>query len=270
MDVTIVIPVFNQLHYTRQCLHSLNASGCVDEMIVVVNNASTDGTAEFLSRSPGLRVIQNSENRACAAAWNQGFLASRTEWALFLNNDVVLPPGWLENLLAFAEKEKADIASPAMGEGELDYDLAAYARKFTGRMKTVQRRNTANGACFLVRRRVFEAIGNFDESFCRGGNEDDDFFLRARLAGFKLATTGGAYIHHFGDVTQSAVRQTFGLSREETIRYFRAKWKINWLQRRWARMQRKLISAWRKWSELSRHGHTLRERRRNGRTLYYG
>jgi glycosyltransferase involved in cell wall biosynthesis len=176
MDVTIVIPVFNQLHYTRQCLDSLNAAGCADGMIVVVNNASTDGTAEFLARRPGLRVIQNSENRACAAAWNQGFLASRTEWTLFLNNDVVVPPGWLENLAAFAEKETADIASPAMGEGQLDYALADYARKFTAKMKTVQRRNTANGACFLVRRRVFEAIGNFDESFCRGGNEDDDFF----------------------------------------------------------------------------------------------
>jgi N-acetylglucosaminyl-diphospho-decaprenol L-rhamnosyltransferase len=258
------------LHYTRQCLESLNAAGCADEIIVVINNASTDGTAEFLAGRPGLRVIQNQQNRACAAAWNQGFQASQTAWTLFLNNDVVVPPGWLEDLIAFAEKEKTDIASPAMGEGRLDYDLTAYAREFTARMKNVQRQKIANGACFLVHRRVFEAVGNFDENFCKGGNEDDDFFRRARLAGFKLAMTGGAYIHHFGGVTQLAIIEVNGSHREETIRYFRAKWKINWLQRRWSRIHRKLVSAWRKWSEWLRHGHTLRERRQNGRTLHDG
>ncbi len=270
MKATIVIPVFNQLHYTRQCLDSLNAAGCADEMIVVVNNASTDGTAEFLAGRPGLRAIQNPENRACAAAWNQGFAASQTAWTLFLNNDVVVPPDWLENLIAFAEKEKVDVASPAMGEGELDYDLRDYARRFTARTKNVRRRKTASGACFLVHRRVFETIGNFDENFRKGGNEDDDFFRRAKLAGFELAVTGGAYIHHFGCVTQLAIVQTTGPYRDETIRYFRAKWKINWFERRTARVNRALMSAWRKWSELLRSGHTLRERRRNGKTLHYG
>jgi GT2 family glycosyltransferase len=270
MNATIVIPIFNQLDYTRQCLDSLNAAGCADEMIVVINNASTDGTAAFLAGRPGLRVIHNPENRACAAAWNQGLQASRTAWTLFLNNDVVVPPGWLENLIAFAEKENVDIASPAMGEGELDYDLAAYARQFTARMKTVQREKTATGACFLVRRRVFEATGNFDENFRKGGNEDEDFFRRARLAGFKLAVTGGAYIHHFGHVTQRSLCETACARRDETLRYFRAKWKINWLERRRARLQRIFLGAWRKWSELARHGHTLRERRQNGKILHRG
>jgi GT2 family glycosyltransferase len=114
MDVTIVIPVFNQLEFTRQCLESLAAAGYDDSMIAVVNNASTDGTAEFLATRPKLRVIHNPENRACAAAWNQGFEARKTKWTVFLNNDTVLSPGWLESLVAFAEKEGVDIASPAI------------------------------------------------------------------------------------------------------------------------------------------------------------
>ena len=268
MDVTIVIPVFNQLHYTRQCLESLNAAGYPDAMIVVVNNASTDGTAEFLATRPALRVISNSENRACAAAWNQGFQASTTKWTVFLNNDTALPSGWLESLIAFAEKNGVAVASPAMGEGELDYDLNGHTRKFTARMKNVARHGTAFGACFMVACEVFAAIGGFDENFRKGGNEDDDFFWRTRLAGFKLAISGGSYIHHFGNMTQKAVVAERGSHRAETIAYFRAKWKIGWFKRRWLRLSRKTIEAWWKWNERLRHGHTLNELHLGGKIFH--
>ena len=269
MDVTIVIPVFNQLHFTRQCLESLNAAGCDDSMIVVVNNASTDGTAEFLAARPKLRVIHNPENRACAAAWNQGFAASKTKWTLFLNNDTLLPPGWLESLVDFAEKNGVDIASPGMGEGDLDYDLAGYAREYVAKMKTVQRRGAASGVCFMVARRVFEAIGNFDENFNKGGNEDTDFFWRAQKADIQMTVSGCAYIHHFGSVTQKALKTERGSTRAETVGYFRKKWKINWVQRRWLRWRRKAIGTWWRWSELSRHGHTLIEQRIAGKRRYH-
>ncbi len=268
MDATIVIPVFNQLHYTRQCLESLNAGGYPDAMIVIVNNASTDGTAEFLAHRTALRVIHNSENRACAAAWNQGFQASTTRWTMFLNNDVAVPPGWLESLAAFAESEHVAVASPATGEGELDYELNVYASAFVARMKKVQRRDTAYGSAFMVSRDVFETIGGFDENFRRGGNEDDDLFWRARQAGFKLAVSGCAYMHHFGHMTQKIVVAERGPSREENINYFRQKWKISWPRRRWLRLRRKAIEARWIWTERLRYGHTLREYRRDGKLFY--
>ncbi len=268
MNATIVIPVFNQLPYTRQCLDSLNASGCADTAIVVIDNASTDGTREYLASRPSLRTIRNLENRACAAAWNQGFQTSTTPWTVFLNNDVVLPAGWLENLIVFAEKEKVQIACPAMGEGELNYDLEKYAQNFTARMKTVHRFNKAHGACFLVHRRVFETIGGFDENFRKGGNEDVDFFMRARLAGFRLAWTGCSYIHHFGSITQKALASQHGSTRNETIGYFRAKWKINWFQRCWMRWNRRTTEMLTGWNERLRFGHTLRAWRMNGKTYY--
>jgi N-acetylglucosaminyl-diphospho-decaprenol L-rhamnosyltransferase len=269
VDATIVIPVFNQLHFTRQCLESLNAAGCADAMVVVVNNASTDGTAEFLDQRPGLRVIHNPENRAVSAAFNQGFKASTTAWIVFLNNDVVVVPGWLENLVAFAENENVDIASPAMGEGELNYDLQDYARDFIARMKNVRRRNVANSPCILVHRRVFETIGGFDENFRKTGNEDEDFFRRARLVGFRLTITGGAYIHHFGNITQKAVVAEKGSHRDENVSYFRAKWKIGWLERRWMKLRQKAMTAWRTWSERWRHGHTLREKHIEGKIVFH-
>jgi GT2 family glycosyltransferase len=268
MDATIVIPVFNQLAHTQECLKSLNTSGCPDTMIVVVNNNSTDGTVEYLAQRPQLRVIHNAENRACAAAWNQGFYASATKWTVFLNNDVVASLGWLQNLVAFAEREGVDIASPAMGEGELNYDLDLYAHEFVWRMCKVRRRGAASGTCFMVSRKIFDSVGPFDENFRRGGNEDTDFFWRAKRAGFQLAVTGCAYIHHYGGVTQKAVIAKEGSSRKATITYFRQKWGLTWPKRRWMQMCQRTAGVWWKWGEWLRHGHTLRERRLNGKILY--
>jgi N-acetylglucosaminyl-diphospho-decaprenol L-rhamnosyltransferase len=264
MDVTIVIPVFNQLHFTRQCLESLNATGCDDSMIVVVNNASTDGTAEFLAMRPNLRVIQNFENRACAAAWNQGFTASKTKWTVFLNNDTLVPTGWLENLVGFAEENGVDIASPGIGEGDLDYDLTSYAHEFTTKMKHARREGMASGVCFMVSHRVFEIVGGFDENFRKGGSEDDDFFWRARGAGFKLCISGRAYIYHVGSITRKALKVMRGPAREETVGYFRKKWGLKWHHRRWLRIRRKITGAWVATSERLRYGHSLLEYRRNG------
>ena len=268
MEVTVIIPVHNQLHFTRQCLDSLNASGVADAHLVVVNNASTDGTAEFLATRPALRVITNTENRACAAAWNQGLHASATDWILFLNNDVLAPAGWLENLVAFAEKSGASVVSPALGEGELDYDFGGYAREFMAAMHAATRPHIESGVAFLVHRRVFERVGGFDENFRKGGNEDTDFFWRAQAAGFKLATTGSSYLHHFGSVTQTALKAERGSTRAETIGYFRAKWKLGWLKRRWLRLQRKLRAAvWRR-RELRAHGRTLIATRAHGKIIH--
>src|SRR5688572_14884326 len=102
--ISIVIPVFNQLHYTRNCLESLGKSRMHDAKIVVVNNGSSDGTREFLAKISSVHVIENETNRGCAAAWNQGVRALKAEWTVVLNNDVLVWERWLEELLDFAEK----------------------------------------------------------------------------------------------------------------------------------------------------------------------
>ena len=114
LDVAIVIPVFNELPYTINCLESLKQSGVRDSQILIVNNGSTDGTTEFLAGRPEIRVIHNPENRGCGFAWNQGTKASSSVWTIVMNNDVLVVPGWIEGLVGFAEKEGFDVVSPAM------------------------------------------------------------------------------------------------------------------------------------------------------------
>jgi N-acetylglucosaminyl-diphospho-decaprenol L-rhamnosyltransferase len=216
-------------------------------------------------------VIRNPDNRGCAAAWNQGVRATSSDWVLIINNDVMVTEGCLPALVGFAQKHALGIASPAMREGELNYDLATYAREFTAEMREVSRWGTASGVCFLVRRQVFEAVGLFDEQFRVGQFEDADFFLRARKAGFRLGTAGGAFIHHFGSVTQGALRGNDPrLPYEaENRAYFRKKWRLGWGRRRWLRLQ--AFTASTRWRLLERwqHGHTLSEKWLVGELRFY-
>ena len=77
MKYSIVIPVLNQLHYTRQCVDSLLAVGAPLESLLVINNGSTDETAEYLSANPQIPSINNDVNLGCGGAWTQGALANK-------------------------------------------------------------------------------------------------------------------------------------------------------------------------------------------------
>lgn len=271
LDVTIVIPLFNQLAYTRICMESLKATVGERARILVVDNGSTDGTAEYLADCTGVSVISNRANLGCAGAWNQGVRGTDSEWVVILNNDVILSPGWLEGLVGFAEEEGFDVVSPAIREGEYNYDIADYAGGFVQRMGGAVRRGVADGICFMVRRRVFETIGLFDENFRIGQFEDADFFRRVAAAGFRLGTTGRSFIHHFGSITQKALGQ--GRVEKpyvaENRAYYRQKWRLTWWKRFWLRRRSKLRAFLWRTGERVRSGHTLKEKWLGGRLRYY-
>src|SRR5438093_2669511 len=146
-QVSLVIPVYNQVHYTKQCVASITRWTDLPYELVIVDNASTDGTGEFLS-SLESKVITNPSNVGCAKAWNQGVLASQGKVIGILNNDIVVTPGWLYGLLRFMDHKGHGIVSPAAREGRLDYDLEQYAADFSRRCGDASR-STIYGACML-------------------------------------------------------------------------------------------------------------------------
>jgi GT2 family glycosyltransferase len=257
--VSLVVALYNQLAYTERCLASIEACTKPPYELILIDNGSTDGTPEFL-RTLRHRTILNDKNLGCAKAWNQGIRASKGNVIGILNNDIVLTPGWLENLLAFMERTRHGIVSPAAREGALDYDLDGYAREFTDRC-SVATRSEIYGACFLVKREVFDRIGLFDEAFSYGGCEDVDFLWRAQQAGVTVGMTGAVLIHHFVMVTQDAIKkhETRAFPKAN-LAHFEAKWKRtvrgSWFNRRWD----DLSASWRKRYERFRYGHTLVEK----------
>lgn len=269
--VSIIIPLYNQLSFTKDCLESLQRTTSAVVEIILVDNASTDGTAEFLSTLAGVTVIANTQNGGCSVAWNQGARAASSEWIVVLNNDVLLSNGWLEGLLTAAAQWELDIVTPAIREGEYNYNIGAYAQELNSRMKNVIRKGTANGICFMVNRRVFSTIGFFDENFRIGQYEDKDFFLRASQAGFRLGTVGSSFLHHFGSVTQKSMKSTrvakpYAL---ENKAYFIRKWKLPWWKRAFSRNRSRLTSWLQSRKELLLYRHSLMEIWKDGRLRYY-
>lgn len=257
--VSLVIPVYNQLVHTMQCLESILRLPDKGDEIIVVDNASTDGTPEYL-KGVGVTVISNATNLGCARAWNQGIRASRGGVVGILSNDIVVTPGWLPALLRFMEQKGHGIVSPAMREGPLDYELDRYAAEFTAACREATRPGLL-GPCMLVRREVFDKAGLFDEGFSYGGCEDVDFLWQAQKAGITAGVTGAAFIHHFGMVTQKAVKKS-GTSAYATqnLAYFQRKWgrtvRGNWWQRRLTGLR----DRWMERMEKIRYGHRLVER----------
>jgi len=269
--VSVVIPVLNQLNYTKICLDSIRNEDLQGVEIIVVDNGSSDGTAEYLGKQDGFLTITNGENRGVAAAWNQGADKAQGEWIIFLNNDVIVSPGWLKGLLDAACAYGFDVVSPGIREGEYNYDIGEYSSEYITRMKDVLRRGVSDGICFMVNWRVFGKIGSFDENFRIGQFEDVDFFRRAKLAGFRLGTTGRAVIHHFGSITQDAIRsrRKAGPYEEENRLYFRKKWRHYWWRRRMEKLARGFRQfVWRS-KERTFHGHSLKERWIGDRLRYY-
>ena len=256
---SLVIPVYNQLDYTKRCLDSIFKWTEPPFELILVDNASSDGTRDYLQTVPAT-VITNDRNLGCAKAWNQGIRSSRTDLVAILNNDIVVTPGWLSGLRLYMEVHRHGIVSPAAREGVLDYDLESYAKQYTDRCRSAARAELY-GACLVIARRVFDRIGLFDEVFGYGGCEDIDFQWRAMQAGFTVGMTGSVLIHHFSMVTQSAIVRAENQSYStENLRHFTAKWKRtvrgNWLQRRWAGIKQAARESY----EAARYGHTLVER----------
>lgn len=255
---SIIIAVYNQLAYTKWCLEAICKWTSLPFELIIIDNASTDGTADFLRESDA-SVIVNDTNHGCAVAWNQGINASHGNYVVIMNNDVVVTPGWLEALIDFMEKNGHGIVSPSVREGEMNYDLINYSKSFTNICQRAWRPEIW-ACCMLMRRSLFDAVGLFDEQFFVG-YEDTDFIWRCKQAGFTIGMTGSALVHHFSQVTQKKLKAMGRLDYGEiNAEKFFKKWgqsaKGTWLNRKINRIRKNYWIV----SEKILYGHTLVEK----------
>jgi GT2 family glycosyltransferase len=239
LDCSIIIPVYNRWNYTQVCLEGIANYDARAAEVIVVDNRSTDETQAGLQSFPEIRVVSNSTNQGCAKAWNSGIKASlKTKWKIFLNNDVLLPPWALSGLINRAETLGLGVVCPAMWQGQIDYDFDSVSSKLRSLLADTPRIGFLHGVCFGVRNDVFEKIGHFDENFVFGQYEDTDFFRRVKVAHFAAGTVADSFLHHFGSVTQLALRDEGELDyAKENKLYFRRKWKLGWLKRKIEKLQ---------------------------------
>jgi len=214
---SIVIPVFNQAELTKQCLAALPAAtgDSLHYEVIIVDNASTDGTAAFLETLGGdVRIIRNRENLGFAKACNQGGRAATGEYIVFLNNDTIPKAGWLEALVRGVEEDGADIcgarllypdnrvqhAGVAFDERGIGYHIF---NGFPANHPAVMEKRfmqCVTGACLLLRRQLFTELGGFDEGY-RNGYEDVDLCLRSGEKGYRVLYVPESVVTHFEEST---------------------------------------------------------------------
>jgi polysaccharide pyruvyl transferase CsaB len=243
--ISVVVVTHGGLDLTRDCIESLLTGETWPRLeVIVVDNASADGTVEWLQvralRDARLRVIANPDNRGFPAANNQGIAAAAGEIVVLLNNDTVVPPGLLGRLTAHVADPSIGLVCPTTNfcgnEARVE---AAYAdisdlpraaaerhARYAGRRFDLP---VAAMYCVAARRAVLQRVGPLDEHFGIGMFEDDDYSERVRGAGLRVVCAEDAYVHHVG---QGAFRHLAPERYKELWRqnqdYYERKWNRKW------------------------------------------
>ncbi|HVC09437.1 MAG TPA: glycosyltransferase family 2 protein [Elusimicrobiota bacterium] len=229
---SIIVPCWNNLRYTRECVRSILRWPSASCELIFIDNGSTDGTAAFLDRlkkQARARVLSNQSNLGFPHAINQGMKAAKGDYLVWLNNDAVVTPGWLDRLIAVAERyPKAGAIGPLVnGDAAnlhfpLDYLAAMAALSIRNGPKVLPVRWLL-GYCLLLKRRAVERVGLLDSRFGMGLFEDIDYCLRLRRAGYDLLVADDAFVfHHWHRSFRSAGHYQAQLKANHDV--FVAKW----------------------------------------------
>jgi GT2 family glycosyltransferase/glycosyltransferase involved in cell wall biosynthesis len=209
---SIVIPVFDQLRHTRRCLQALAAQAHgADFEVIVVDDGSSDGTDAYCEAIPGLRYHRRARNGGFIAACNDGAALARGEFLVFLNNDTVPQPGWLDALLrTFDEVPGAGLVGAQLifPNGRLQESGGVVFADGSGwnygrgespedpRFSYLRDVDYASGAAIAIRRELFERLGGFDVRYAPAYYEDTDLAFAVREAGLRVLVQPAAKVVH--------------------------------------------------------------------------
>ena len=235
---SIVILTFNKISYTKKCIESIRkytSKGSYE--IIVVDNASTDGTISWLKEQSDIITIFNKDNLGFPKGCNQGIEIAQGSEVLLLNNDVIVTPKWLEQMLeALYSSKKIGAVGPvtnyAHGQEipvtyQNEAEMVSFASEVTEKFKNKWSQKTKLiGFCLLFKKSVLEEVGVLDELFSPGNYEDDDISFRILLAGYKLLLCHNIFVHHFGSTSFRNDISKFNDLLSENELKFLDKWKI--------------------------------------------
>ncbi len=211
-EVSIIIPVFNNWHFTYKCLQSVHLHTDGSYEVIVVDNHSSDATAQLLADMRGIRVITNATNEVFVNACNQAAKSAKANYLLLLNNDTEVTPGWLDAMLAPFDDASTGIVGAKLiypdgslqeaggiiwrdgsgcnfGHGD-DPELPQYSYR-----RAV---DYCSGACLMIPRKLWERIGGFDQRYAPAYYEDTDLCFTVRALNYKVVFQPAARIVHYG------------------------------------------------------------------------
>lgn len=267
---SITFACHNSVEYTKKCIESMINCNTPLDRLVVVDNKSSDGTVDYLKTLSLGGLILNQENLGCGVAWNQGILHLQSDWTIIMNNDVIVSKDWVNQLIHTAEKNSIKVICPALIEGPLNYDFQQFSNTASKKMKDVLRINTQHAVCLAVHRSVWMDIGYFQPVPKLLGFEDTLFFNELKKAKIKTAITGASWLHHFGSITQNAMKKERGIDPKKGLGN-RKNYKLlqqNWLERKINKLNQKNLITTQKSNELELYEMTIHGIRDNAEFIW--
>lgn len=239
--VSIIIPVYNQFAYTYNCLSSIKKhSENISYEIIVADDCSTDFTAELEKIVEGIRVVHNKENCQFLVNCNRASKNAKGKYLVFLNNDTQVQKCWLKALVELMEtEEKIGLAGSKLvypnglvqEAGGIVWKDANVLQYGNGRqageeeLNFLRETDYISGASIIIRKKLWDEIGGFDERFTPAYYEDVDLAFQVREKGFRVVYQPESEAVHFEGVTEKEEYGKNGIiSRNRET--FETKWKI--------------------------------------------
>ncbi len=239
--VSIVIPMFNNIQLTANCVHSLvqNTDG-VEYEVIIVDDHSTNKGYDLKKMFVGARIIYNENNIGFLKSCNMAAKLARGKYIVFLNNDTEPQPGWLKPLFDLVENDgQIAIAGPRLlyPDGRLQeaggiiwndasgWNFGKYDDPEKSEYNYLKEVDYISGACMLVRKNVWDGLNGFDENFAPAYYEDTDLAFGVRKLGYKVMYQPLSKVTHFEGASNGCDEST-GLKKFQTInqRKFLDKW----------------------------------------------
>ena len=221
-NIDIIICIHNALDDVRNCLESISQYTTEPYNLILVDDGSDEPTKEFLasfaSREPRCKLIRNETAMGYTYAANIGMKESQSPYFVLLNSDTIVGPDWIDRMYrVFLGDEEVGIVGPLsntaswqsvpelsengdwaanqLPEGLTVSEMAKNIAKYSGCIFPAV--PLLNGFCLMIRKKVIDRIGYFDErTFGQGYGEEDDFNLRAEEAGWKKVIVDDVYVFH--------------------------------------------------------------------------
>ncbi len=242
-QVSIIIPVYNQIHYTYACLVSiLEYTKDVSYEVIIADDVSTDATRNLEQYAQGLVICRNSSNQGFLKNCNQAAQAARGRYLMFLNNDTQVTEGWLSSLVNLIESD----SSIGMVGSKLVYPDGRLQEAGGiiwsdgsgwnyGRLDDpdkpeynyVKEVDYISGAAILLSNVLWKQIGGFDTRFAPAYCEDSDLAFAVRALGYRVVYQPLSKVIHFEGISNGTDVEGSGLKRYQTINNekLREKWK---------------------------------------------
>ncbi|WP_161962012.1 glycosyltransferase [Xanthomonas campestris] len=240
-QVTVVIPVYNQIAHTLACLRALAAHPpALGIEIVVVDDGSSDATATNLPHVQGLHYHQRASNGGFIAACNDGIGLARGDYVVLLNNDTVPQPGWLDQLigtftahpsaglvgaqLVYPDGRLQESGGVVFGDGSA-WSYGRFESAEDPRYAYVRQMDYCSGAAIALPRALLQTLGGLDRRYMPAYYEDTDLAFAVRAAGHSVLVQPASVVVHDPADRPQLTQQDGNTQHDAHRASFVAKWK---------------------------------------------